>query len=189
MSPNRSARLAVLLRCLYPSVLCCRSSSLLMLCLSLVPVSCDTVFWCIGSAFVEKLIRHQKKKRICTSLFWAWLYLEDSLESKHISQDYFISRQIKSVGFFHMARQKQLLNRNIRQSWGTVDCLHMVIEQLKTCFQRSRVFRLSASFVSFIMYYSLKEPTHANFEYLKQISECLRLSTHMCRYWIWGVCV
>lgn len=160
-----------------------------MLCLSLVPVSCDTVFWCIGSAFVEKLIRHQKKKRICTSLFWAWLYLEDSLESKHISQDYFISRQMKSVGFFHMARQKQLLNRNIRQSWGTVDCLHMVIEQFKTYFQRSRVFRLSASFVSFIMYYSLKEPTHAHFEYLKQISECLRLSTHMCRYWIWGVCV
>lgn len=34
-----------------------------MLCLSLVPVSCDTVFWCIGSAFVEKLIQHQKKKK------------------------------------------------------------------------------------------------------------------------------
>lgn len=186
MSPNRSARLAVSL-----SLPCCVAEALPFSCCA-SPSSLSPVIQCFGALGVLLLKNSfgtRKKKRICTSLFWAWLYLEDSLESKHVSQDYFISRQMKSVGFFHMARQKQLLNRNIRQSWGTVDCLHMVIEQLKTYFQRSRVFRLSASFVSFIMYYSLKEPTHAHFEYLKQISECLRLSTHMCRYWIWGVCV
>lgn len=189
MSPNRSARLAVLLRCLYPSLAVLQK----LFPSHVVPLPRPCLLWYSvlvhWECFCWKTHSAPEKKRICTSLFWAWLYLEDSLESKHISQDYFISRQMKSVGFFHMARQKQLLNRNIRQSWGTVDCLHMVIEQLKTYFQRSRVFRLSASFVSFIMYYSLKEPTHAHFEYLKQISECLRLSTHMCRYWIWGVCV
>lgn len=104
-----------------------------MFCLSLFPVSCDIMFWCIASAFVERAVKNSfgpSKKNESVPLSSEREFISKIvLESKRISRDYFISRQMKSIGFFHMARQKQLLSGNIRQSRGTVDCSRTVIEQ------------------------------------------------------------
>lgn len=64
------------------------------------------------------------------NLFLACLSLiPRNFRVKFISLNYFISRQMKSVGFLYMVGQR-LLSRTIRQSWGTVDCSWMAIEHI-----------------------------------------------------------